>query len=96
MSANKENKLEIAELFMARASVDRCFYGTIQRLKDENGLPFVFGRINILNGFVCSRAADDKELGYRLDSLVKYSLDYLPYDKKASLFKINIEQYYLN
>ena len=76
----KENKdrLKITEIFMAKCGEkgwDRCFHGTIKRLKDENDIPYVFSRIKVNNGFICSRASCQWELGDRLDIIVKMVLD---------------------
>lgn len=76
MNKKKDLKLEITEIFMARASVDRCFFGTIKRLIDENGKPYVYGKINVFNGFVCAQDSDQWELGDRLDDIVLMVLDY--------------------
>jgi hypothetical protein len=64
---------------MARASRDRCFYGTIKRLKDENGHPVVYGKIKVNDGFIYSQADDDVELGKRLDDMVRIVLDLFPF-----------------
>ena len=54
----------------------RCFYGTIKRLTDEYGRSVVFGKINVLNGFICTMAAEDDELGWKLDEMVRMVLGY--------------------
>ena len=75
-----KNRFEITELFMAKAGkkgLDRCFYGTIQREKNSDGKEIaVSGKISINDGMLWSRAADQYELGDRLDSLVLLVLDH--------------------
>jgi hypothetical protein len=73
--ADKKERLELTELFMAQADRDRRFYGTISRGFDADGVPVVRGKITVNNGFVCASAATQIELGKRLDELVKIVLD---------------------
>ena len=75
MQKKQELKLEITELFMAKSSWDRCFYGTIKREMDDNGIPFVFSKIKVNQGYICSRANSQWELGEMLDELVVMILD---------------------
>lgn len=75
---NKKDSLEIQELFMAKAGNDfsKCFYGVIKRLQDSNGVPYVFGKINVNQGYICARASNQVELGRKLDEIVLLVLDY--------------------
>ena len=76
---NKKDKLEIQELFMAKAGKhgwDRCFHGTIKRETDADGNPIVYGKIKVNDGFVCTQAGHQDVLGSRLDELVLMVLDY--------------------
>lgn len=66
---NKKINVEITEMFMAQADKDRCFYGCIKRLKDDNGMKFVFSRIVMPDGLLCARADDQNELSKNLDEL---------------------------
>lgn len=78
MSIKKE-RLEITELFMAKAGKhgwDRCFHGTIKRFVDDNGTPFVCGKININDGYIYASAKNQWELGDKLDEMVLMILDY--------------------
>lgn len=77
MEKKKDLKLEIIEIFMAKAGNDwsRCFHGTIKRETDADGNPFVIGKIKVLDGFICAQAKDQWILGSRLDELVKMVLD---------------------
>lgn len=56
MENNKKIKVEITEIFMAKAGLgmkgfDRCFHGSIKREKDENGNPVVRGEIVMHDGY---------------------------------------------
>jgi len=74
MDKNK-GKLEITELFMAQADINRRFYGTIKRGCDADGTPVVRGRIEVQDGFVLAQADCQDDLGKMLDELVKLVLD---------------------
>ena len=65
----KKERFEITELFVAQVNKDLWFYGTIERFIDEDGNPFVFGRIKVGDDFICARATDQYELGIKLDEL---------------------------
>jgi hypothetical protein len=72
----KKPRIEITELFMAKADWDRCFHGTIKRDYDENDNPIVYGKIKINGGYIYSSAPEQKELGRRMDDIVKMILDF--------------------
>ena len=66
-------KIEITEIFMAkrgRNGWDKCFHGTIKRLVDGEGNPFVFGKIKIGEGYIIAQASDQWILGEKLDQMV--------------------------
>jgi hypothetical protein len=69
MEKDKTDRFEITEMFMGQASVDRCFYGCIKRLKDTEGNPYVFSRIVVNDGLVCASAPEQRELGENLDKM---------------------------
>ena len=75
MDKKKEDRFEITEMFMGQASVDRCFYGCIKRLKDDNGNPSVFSRLVMPDGLLCASAPEQNELGENLDNLCKMVVD---------------------
>lgn len=68
MDMNKDNKIEITEMFMAEAG-GKCFYGTLSRSKDANGNPHLFSRIVINDGLVQACAGDLRVLGRMLDEM---------------------------
>jgi len=75
----KEIKIQITEIFMAKAGKkgwDRCFHGTIRRERDDDGNPIVIGKIKVNDGFIYATAKDQWELGEKLDDLVLMILDY--------------------
>jgi len=72
----KELKVEITELFMARADRDRFFTGIIKRGRDDKGNPFVFSNIVMPNGYICAQAEDQKKLSKILNEMSLMALDY--------------------
>ena len=67
---------------------DRCFHGTIKRETCVDGNPVVYGKIKVLDGFICAKASDQWELGDRLDKLVKMVLDYGLHDDTVVTFDV--------
>jgi hypothetical protein len=78
MIPNDKDRLQITELFMAKAGNDfsRCIYGTIKRLKTEDDIDYCYSKITINQGFVCAMAGDDKELGRKLDEMDLFAVSY--------------------
>jgi len=88
---NKKDNLIITELFMAKAGRNgwyRCFHGTIKRIVDDEGNPFVFGKIKVNDYYIVSSAKDQWELGEKLDEMVLMVLDY-GIDKNTGITTIN-------
>ena len=78
MNKKKDLKIEITELFMAKAGKkgwDRCFHGTIKREIDSDGKPVVFGKIKVGDGYIYAMAIDQWILGDMLDEIVLMVLD---------------------
>lgn len=103
MDNKKDDKIQITELFTAKAGKDwtRYFHGTIQREKDENGKEcLVRGKIiiktHIHDGYILATGKDQWELGEKLDLLVLMILDYGLHDNFANETRINYNICYLN
>lgn len=71
----KNLKIELTELFMAQASMDRCFYGIIKKTVSENNLVSHFSKIKVNDGYIVSCAADRDTLGKQLDEMCVMVLD---------------------
>ena len=69
MSKKEKERFKISEMFIAKADVDRCFFGIIKRGKDEDGNSYVFSRIKMQDAFLCASANDQKVLGKNLDEI---------------------------
>lgn len=79
MDEKKNRRLDITEIFMAKAGKqgwDRCFHGTIKRETDENENPVVRGKIRVKDGCIYAQAGDQWELGEKMDELVLMILDF--------------------
>jgi hypothetical protein len=62
-------------MFIAKADVNRCFFGIIKRGKDEDDNSYVFSRIKMQDVFLCASANDQKILGNNLDKICVMILD---------------------
>ncbi len=95
----KRLKIEITEIFMGKCGKlgwDRCFHGIIKREIDEEGKPFVFSRIKVNQGNICSRASDQWELGEKLDDMVLLVLDIGLHNNTGIAIDICRTSYFLN
>ena len=98
---NKELKVSITELFMAKGGIgmkgfDRCFHGTIRREKDENGIPVVYSKININGGYILAKEGDQWALGEKLDQMVILILDKGIHNDKGVFFSRHGFEYHQN
>lgn len=75
---------------MARCGNDfsRCFYGTIKRLKSEDGTDYCFGKITVNQGSICARGSKQEELGRQLDEIILWILDYGLHDDRGKSLAI--------
>lgn len=71
----KNLKIELTELFMAQASIDRCFHGIIKKSVSGNGVVSHYSKIKINDGYIHSCAGDRDTLGKQLDELCIMVLD---------------------
>ncbi len=94
--ADKKDRYEITEFFMTQAVRDRRFYGSIKRGFDSDGIPVVYGKITVNNGFVCAMAACQDVLGERLDEIVKMVLGMGMHLDAGATSEVAGTNYYLN
>jgi hypothetical protein len=71
MGKAKKQKIEITEMFVAKACPARVFWGIITRRLDENGNPVVFSRILMDDGLLCASAENQQILSKNLNLLAK-------------------------
>jgi hypothetical protein len=92
----KEIKVEITELFTAKADSERCFHGIIKRQKDENGNYVVRGKIKVNDGFIYAMADDQWKLSEKLDQLVLMILDHNLHESIGIIKPIAGTSFFLN
>jgi hypothetical protein len=72
MGKEKKPKIEVTEMFVAKACPSRVFGGIITRSVDDFGNPVVFSRILMDNdGLLCAQASDQKVLAINLNSMAR-------------------------
>jgi hypothetical protein len=72
MGKEKKQKVEITEMFVAKACPSRVFWGIITRTVDDNGNPVVFSRILMDDdGLLCAQAYDQKILANNLNQMAR-------------------------
>lgn len=97
MSKIEKNRLQVTEMFMAKASKDRCFFGIIKRFEDHRGNHLVFSKIVMPDdGFIVAQAANQKELGKNLDEMCVMILDKGLHNDAGVKTKIFNADFFLN
>jgi hypothetical protein len=97
VSKKEKDRLEITEMFMAKADPKRCFFGIIKRWKDPEGNPCVFSKIVMPNdGFICAQEHDQRTLGKMLDEMCVMVLDKGLHNNTGVSFEISGEDFFLN
>lgn len=72
MDKEKKQKVEVTEMFFAKACPNRVFWGIITRSQDDHGNPIVFSRILMDDdGLLCAQASDQKVQAKNLNSLAR-------------------------
>ncbi len=72
MGKEKKQKVEISEMFVAKACKHKIFWGIITRSQDDLGNPVVFSRILMEDdGLLCAQASEQKELANNLNSMAR-------------------------
>jgi hypothetical protein len=72
MGKEKKQKVEVTEMFVAKAYKHKIFWGIITRTVDDLGNPVVFSRILMDDdGLLCASAENQKVLSKHLNELAK-------------------------
>lgn len=72
MGKEKKQKIEITEMFVAKACPARVFWGIITRTVADDGTPILFSRILMDDdGLLCASAENQKVLSKHLNELAK-------------------------
>jgi len=95
MDDKKDNKIQITEIFTAKAGKDwsRYFHGTITREKDENGQEClvrskIYVKTQNHDGYIIAIAENQWVVGEKLDELVLMILDKELHDSDGAVSKI--------
>lgn len=73
MGKEKKQKVEVTEMFVAKACPTKVFWGIITRSVDDFGNPVVFSRILMDDdGLLCAQASDQKELAKYLNCIARW------------------------
>jgi hypothetical protein len=97
MSKKEKERFEISEMFMAKATSNRCFFGIIKRGNDHDGNPVVFSKIVMPNdGYICAQSDDQKTLGKNLDEMCIMILDRGLHNDCGKTTKIFGSDFFLN
>jgi hypothetical protein len=104
----KKLKVEITEMFMAKADWSRCFHGTIKRERDEKENHVLSSKIYVktdrFDEVIFARVSDPNktpkelqdQLGEQLDEIVKLILDCGLTKMPAAIEKIGETKFFLN
>ena len=72
MGKEKKQKIEITEMFVAKACPSKVFWGIITRMQDEQNNPILFSRILMDDdGLLCAQASDQKVLANNLNQMAR-------------------------
>jgi hypothetical protein len=101
-------KVQITEIFMAKADWNRCFHGTIKRERDENENPVFSSKIYVkndkFNEVIFAKVSDSSkshkelqdQLSEQLDEMVKLILDYGLTEMKSVIKQVGELSYFCN
>jgi hypothetical protein len=96
MSKIEKNRLQVTEMFMAKADPTRCFFGIIKRWNDSENNSVVFSKIIMPDGFLWAQASDQKTLGKSLDKICCMVLDENLHGNHGISVKIFDADFFLN
>jgi hypothetical protein len=72
MGKEKKQRVEVTEMFVAKACPTRVFWGIITRTVDDFGNPVVFSRILMDDdGLLCAQESDQKALANNLNQMAR-------------------------
>lgn len=72
MGKKKKDKIELTEMFVAKACSSMVYWGIITRMTDDSGNPIVFSRILMDDdGLLCAQSSDQKTLATNLNSMAR-------------------------
>ncbi len=96
MNEKKGNRLQITELILVMANLERTFTGVINRGIDDQGLPVVFGKVKVDEGLIYSSASSEDELGRNMDEMCVLKLDFDLHADEGAFKRVGESRYFLN
>ncbi len=96
MGKEKKPKVEISEIFVAKACVSMVYWGIITRTQDENGNPILFSRIMMDDGLLCAQSHDQKILAKNLNCMARMVVFGGLHDNRGKTEEIFGSDFFLN
>ena len=97
MGKEKKQKVEITEMFVAKACPSRVFWGIITRSVDDFGNPVLFSRILMDDdGLLCAQASDQKELAKNLNCIARWIVFFGLHEDHGKTEEIFGSDFFLN
>ena len=97
MGKEKKPKVEVTEMFVAKACPTRVFWGIITRMSDDSGNPIVFSRILMDDdGLLCAQASDQKTLANNLNTMARMIVFKGLHDDRGKTEEIFGSDFFLN
>jgi len=97
MGKEKKKKIEVTEMFVAKACKSMVYWGIITRSVDENGNPILFSRILMDDdGLLCSQASDQKVLANQLNTMARMVVFGGMHDDRGKTQEIFGSDFFLN
>ena len=97
MGDDKKKKVEVTEMFVAKACKNLVFWGIITRTQDEEGNPVLFSRILMPNdGLLCAQESDQKTLANNLNTMARMIVFQGLHDDRGITEEIFGSDFFLN
>ena len=97
MGKEKKPKVEVTEIFVAKACASMVYWGCITRTVDDLGNPVVFSRILMDDdGLLCAQASDQKSLANNLNTMARMIVFEGLHDERGKTEEIFGSDFFLN
>jgi hypothetical protein len=97
MGKEKKQKIEITEMFVAKACPSKVFWGIITRMQDEQNNPILFSRILMDDdGLLCAQSSDQKILSQNLNFMARIHVFGGLHDNRGKTEEIFGTDFFLN
>jgi hypothetical protein len=97
MGKEKKQRVEVTEMFVAKACPARVFWGIITRTIADDGTPILFSRILMDDdGLLCAQASDQKVLANNLNTMARMIVFEGLHDERGKTEEIFGSDFFLN